>query len=167
MIWHLIAVVIVGVSTGGIMFALRKLSRNRIPKGLIPIAASLAMFWYLAYYDYSWYEFKASLLPDDAVIVSTQQTKSPFRPWSYVRAPVNVFTVFDGNARTIRQDDQIIVEYYLYTFYNTSAEGVKTWSNLLNCTLMERVFFDKDQPEATMRVEKVSYSDEMYRRLCP
>lgn len=155
-----------GLCAGGIMFFLRKLSRNRLPKWLISVSAGVAMFGYLAYYDYSWFEFKSGQMPSDASIVSTQQNTSFLRPWSYIRASTNAFTVFDGRSRTVEQNGQILVEYYLYTFRKDPIEGVDTHSHLMNCSLMERVVFDKEDPEQTMKMEKLSPSDKMYQKLC-
>jgi hypothetical protein len=36
----------------------------------------------------------------------------------------------------------------------------------MNCSLMERVNFDKERPEQELTMEKISQSDEMYQRLC-
>lgn len=148
------------------MFFLRKLSRNRLPKWPISVAAAAAMFGYLAYYDYTWFGFKSGQMPSDATIVSTQRNKSFLRPWSYIRASTNAFTVFDGRSRTAVQDGEKLVEYYLYTFYKDPIEGVKTKSHLMNCSQMERATFDKEKPEQTPQIEKISRSDVMYQKLC-
>lgn len=148
------------------MFFLRKLSRNRLPKWPISVSAAAAMFGYLAYYDYTWFEFKSGQMPSDTLIVSTQQSTSFFRPWSYIWASTNAFTVFDGRSKAAVQDGERLVEYYLYTFYKDPIEGVITKSHLMNCTLMERASFDKEKPEQTPKIEKVNPSDVMYQRLC-
>lgn len=166
MIWHLIAVFIMGLCAGGIMFLLRKLSRNRLPKWLVPVSAGAAMIGYLAYYDYNWFEFKSGQMPGDATIIATQQSKSFFRPWSFVWPSTNAFTIFDGQSKAVEQDGQVLVEYYLYTFYKDPIEGAKAQSYLMNCSLMERVAFDKKHPEEELKMEQVDYSDEMYQKLC-
>lgn len=166
MIWHLIAVFIMGLCAGGIMFLLRKLSRNRLPKWLISVSAGVAMIGYLAYYDYTWFEFKSGQMPSDTIIVSTQQNKSFLRPWSYIRASTNAFTVFDGHSKAAEQNGQRLVEYYLYTFYKDPIEGLETKSHLMNCALMERASFDKEKPEQMPKIEKISRSDVMYQKLC-
>ena len=51
MIWNLAGVFIIGLCTGAFGYLLRKLSKNRLPKWIIPIAAGGGMFAYLAYYD--------------------------------------------------------------------------------------------------------------------
>lgn len=124
------------------------------------------MIGYLAYYDYSWFEFKSGQMPRDASIVATQQKKSLFRPWSYIWPSTNAFTVFDGRSKIGEQNGEKLVEYYLYTFYKDPLEGAETQSHLMNCSLMERVIFDKENPEEELQMEEVSYSDEMYQRLC-
>ncbi|HEX5513765.1 MAG TPA: hypothetical protein VFY81_05175 [Gammaproteobacteria bacterium] len=166
MIWHLIAVFIMGLCAGGLMFLLRKLSRNRLPKWLISVSAGAAMIGYLAYYDYSWFPFKSGQMPRDASIISTQQNKSFFRPWSYFWPSTNAFTVFDGRSKRGEQNGETLVEYYLYTFYKDPIERAETHSYLMNCSLMERVIFDKEKPEQALKLEKFDGSDEMYQRLC-
>ncbi|MFA7095751.1 MAG: hypothetical protein WC383_04635 [Gammaproteobacteria bacterium] len=166
MIWHLIAVIIIGLSVGGIMFMLRKLSGNRLPKWLISASAGAAMIGYLAYYDYTWYEFKSGLLPEGTTIIETQRSKSFFRPWSYISAPVNAFTVFDGRSKKVEQDGQILVEYFLYTFRKEPLERLETHSYLMNCRLKERVIFDKAEPNSPIKMERVDRSDQMYLKLC-
>jgi len=166
LVWHLFAVLIMGVCAGGFMFFLRKLSRNRLPKWPISVSAAAAMFGYLAYYDYTWFEFKSGLMPSDTVIVATQNNRSFLKPWSYIKPATNVFTVFDGRSKTTVQDGETLVEYYLYTFYKDPVEGVKTRSYLMNCTRMERASFDKEKPEQMPRIEKIGHSDLMYQTLC-
>ena len=43
MFWTLVTVIIAGFAGGGIGLVLRHLTRNRLPKGIIPICAGLAM----------------------------------------------------------------------------------------------------------------------------
>ena len=43
MFWTLVTVIIAGFEGGGIGLVLRHLRRNRLPKGIIPVCAGLAM----------------------------------------------------------------------------------------------------------------------------
>lgn len=151
---------------GGLMFLARKLSRNRLPKWLISASAGAAMIGYLAYYDYSWFEFKSGQLPDEARIVATYQTKSFFRPWSYVSPSTNAFTVFDGRSQRVEQDGQMLVGYFLYTFHKDPLERLETHSYLINCDRMERATIDKTQSEKAPKIHKINPSDPIYQELC-
>jgi hypothetical protein len=166
MIWHLIAVVIAGLSVGGMLFLLRKLSKDRLPKWLVSASAGAAMLAYLAYYDYTWYDFKRSRLPSDSLLIDTQSPSSFLRPWSYVSAPVNAFTVFDGRSRRHEQDGETLIQYILYTFRKDPLERLDTRAYLLNCTRMERALFDRDAPDDRIGLEKISRDDPMYQTLC-
>lgn len=166
MIWHLIAVLICGLSVGGLMFLLRKLSGNRLPKWLISASAGAAMLGYLAFYDYTWYEFKSSQLPPEAEVIATSSPKSFLRPWSYITAPVNAFTVFDGRSKQVEQDQQILVAYILYTFRKDPLERLETRSYLINCNLLERAVSNKDEPNSLKQFERLERTDRMYRKLC-
>mgnify|MGYP006929330699 CR=1 FL=1 len=48
MFWTLLTAFVAGFAGAGTGFALRHLSRNRLPKGIIPVAAGLAIFACLA-----------------------------------------------------------------------------------------------------------------------
>ena len=106
MIWHLLAVFIFGICAGSLAFLFIKISRNKLPKWLIPVSAGLGMFSYLAYYDYTWFDFKSSQLPKGSVIVEEKRQNHFFRPWSYLLPPVSAFVVLDGTVKDIQQQDR-------------------------------------------------------------
>ncbi|NMG04366.1 hypothetical protein [Azoarcus taiwanensis] len=166
MIWNLIGVFIMGICAGGTMFFLRKVSRNRLPRWLISMSAAAGMFGYLAYYDYSWFEFKSGQIPFEASLISTQQNKSFFRPWGYIWPSTNAFTVFDGHRSAVQQNGELLVEYYLYTFHKDPIERLDTESYVINCSRKTRVLFDRETPGQALRVETVTESDPMYQKLC-
>lgn len=116
MIWNLAGVFIIGLCTGAFGYLLRKLSKNRLPKWIIPIAAGGGMFAYLAYYDYAWFDFKRSQLPEGSVVIQEYREPDFFRPWSYLAPSVNQFDVVDGQYRRHQQEGDTIVEYIVYRF---------------------------------------------------
>ncbi len=166
MIWHLLAVLIMAICMGGLAFGLRKLTRNRLPKWLIPAFAAAGMFGYLAYYDYAWYDFKRGQLPDGATVISEKREPSFFRPWSYFFPSVSSFTVLDGRFTERVQDQQRLVEYFEYTFRKDPIEGLDTRAFVLNCRTLERVPFDQAKGMVLGAVETIETRDPIYQKAC-
>jgi|SRR5690554_1053939 len=168
MIWNLIGVLISGLSLGGIAALLVKLSRNRLPKWIIPTAAGLGMFGYLIYYDYAWYNWKQSQLPDSAIILEEQRNSNFFRPWSYVYPAVNYFAFIDGDHRAYRQDGQYLVQYIRYELYHEHADRLENSYYLLNCGELEQVELDDDGVTvSTADIVYVERNSLLYQTLCP
>lgn len=168
MIWHLIAVLITGLSMGGIAVLLRKISRNRIPRWVIPIAAGLGMLAYQAYYDYTWFDWKKSQLPDGAILLEEQRNSNFFRPWSYVFPAVNYFAFIDGEHRTFRQEGQHLVQYIRYELYHEHTDRLETNFYLLNCGEAEQVkLVESSTDAAPAEVEYIERNSRLYRTLCP
>ncbi|NLD70217.1 MAG: hypothetical protein GX644_15560 [Limnobacter sp.] len=157
---------IMAVCMGGLAFGLVKLSRNRLPRWLIPAFAAAGMLGYLAYYDYTWYGFKRNQLPDGAAIVAEHREASFFRPWSYVFPSVNSFTVLDGKFSEKAQDGRRLVEYFEYTFRKDPIEGLDTQAFVLNCESLERVPFDHLEGRISGAVQKMAEHDLIVRRAC-
>lgn len=166
MIWHLFAVLIVGLCGGAFLHLLRKLSGGRLPKWIVSAGAGLCMFGYHAYYDYSWYEFKVSQLPADSVVIYEKHTTSFFKPWSYISPVVNAFTVFDGSSKQSEHNHQIIVEYYTYHFLKDPSERQIIFEVILNCTTQERATLEKGKPVSNTKFDKVDTTDKVYQLVC-
>ncbi|MDO5693860.1 MAG: hypothetical protein Q4G70_15510 [Pseudomonadota bacterium] len=167
MAWHLFAVLIMAVCGGGLAFGLRKLTRGRVPKWLIPASAAACMLGYLAYYDYDWYGFKRSQLPEGSSVIRESRQSSFFRPWSYLRPSVSAFTILDGKFAAKVQDGQRLIEYFEYTFRKDPIEGLDTQAFVLNCHTGERVPFDPASGKVTGATEAVAMSELIYRQACP
>lgn len=166
MIWHLFAVLIMAICMGGLAFFLVKLSRNRLPKWLIPVFASIGMMGYLAYYDYGWYEFKRSQLPEGSVVIQEQRQTSFLKPWRYAFPAVSSFTVVEGKYSVSEQNRQRLVEYLEYTFRSDPIEGLDTRRFVLNCNTLERVAFDREKGQISGPVEKITEAHPVYRQAC-
>ncbi|QEY59552.1 hypothetical protein FXF61_10470 [Pseudomonas sp. C27(2019)] len=166
MIWHLLAVFIIGLCVGALAFLLRKLSRNTLPSWIIPVCAGLGMLGYLAYYDYSWFEFKRSQLPAESVVVGQTRGSSFFRPWSYLIPSVSSFVVLDGTVRESQQDGETLVEYIRYEFINDSIERLESQAYVLNCTTGEQLAVMPSGSHATIKVEFVASDSLLYKQLC-
>ncbi len=166
MTWHLLAVFISGLSLGGIAYLLRSLSRQRLPKWLIPAFAGAGMLGYLAYYDYTWYDFKRSQLPAGAIIFDTAHHSNFFKPWSYASPAINAFSVADGNFRVEEQAGAHLVEYLAYEFSKDPVERMRTRLHVLNCSSLERVSIDPEHPQAKAELSRISNADPVFVAAC-
>ena len=166
MIWHLLAVFIIGLCVGAFAFALRKLSRNKLPSWIIPVCAGTGMLGYLAYYDYNWFSLKRGQLPAQSVIVEQTRASNFFRPWSYLLPSVSSFVVLDGKVRETRQDGQRLVEYIRYEFINDYIERLESQAYVLNCANAEQLQVPHNGKPATGQVERVERDSLLYQQLC-
>ena len=85
MFWTLVTVFISGFAGAGVGLALRHLSRNRLPKGVIPVVAGLAMLAATIAQEYAWEDGVRSTMAEDLVIVSTREQQAWYQPWTYIR----------------------------------------------------------------------------------
>jgi hypothetical protein len=166
MIWHLLAVFIIGLCGGAFAFLFRKLSRDKLPSWIIPVCAGLGMLGYLAYYDYTWFEFKRSQLPPESVVIEQDRASNFFRPWSYLAPSVSSFAILDGKFRETRQDGQILVEYIRYEFINDYIERLESQPYVLNCTTGEQLPVMPSDSQAPIKVELITSDSLLYKQLC-
>ncbi|MDY0249075.1 MAG: hypothetical protein RBR45_03340 [Pseudomonas sp.] len=166
MIWHLLAVFIIGLCIGAGAFALRKLSRNTLPSWIIPVCAGLGMLSYLAYYDYNWFDLKRGQLPAESVVIKQERRSNFFRPWSYVVPSVSSFVVLDGKVKETLQDGETLVEYIHYTFINDYIERLESQPYVLNCTSGEQLQVPQNGKPVSGTVEFVARNSLLYKHLC-
>lgn len=169
--WHLLAVFISGFSLGGLTFLARKLTRNKLPAWLVPVAAALGMFGYLAVYDYTWYDYKTEQVrltqsPNEVMFFNQKRERGFFKPWSFVVAPINSFFIFDGNSKSSLQNDQVLVEYFLYEFIKDPIERQQVYMAVLNCTTQERAIIMQGKTAKASELEHVAADDIFYQKLC-
>lgn len=95
---ELIAAIVAAFGLGGIALLLRKLSGGRIPKWVVPASAGLGMAAYAIWSEYDWYGRNAASLPEGVVVVQTEATPSPLRPWTFAFPFVSKFAAVDTRA---------------------------------------------------------------------
>jgi hypothetical protein len=94
MFWTLITVFISGFAGAGVGLVLRHLSRNRLPKGVIPVAAGIAMIAATIAQEYAWEDGVRRTMPADLVTVSTREQQAWYQPWTFIRPWVRGFISF-------------------------------------------------------------------------
>ncbi len=167
MIWTIIAIVFSGLGAAGVALILRKLSRNKLPKWIIPVFAGLGMLGYQISYEYSWFEHQQARQPDAAVVVSTEEGTVFWRPWTYFFPMIIAYTVIDTeNMVQTDAEEYQFAEFILYRFEKQHVDLVSHQAYLLNCTTAEMVPIDQQRQPNLSRLEKVDVEDLIYVTAC-
>ena len=168
MIWHLVAAISAALAGAGIALVLRHLSRNWLPKWIIPVFAGLGMFAYTIHYEYTWFETKQARLPEGSVVVSSEEGHMLWRPWTMLYPMPLVYTVLDSaNARVEDTSQGRMARFVLYRFQKQHlVSTVKSGSYQLICA--ERVMFSlNDEGEAKFEsMTRLDADAPLYQRLC-
>ncbi|MGP1357893.1 hypothetical protein [Roseicyclus sp.] len=94
MFWMLVTTFVAGFAGAGVGLALRALTRKRLPKGIIPVCAGLAMIVATIGQEYGWYEGVRRTMPADLVVLSTREQQAWYQPWTFVQPWVKGFIGF-------------------------------------------------------------------------
>lgn len=123
MFFELIAVLVVGVALAGVALSLRFISRQRLPKWIIPVFAGLGMLSYAIWSEYSWFSRVSTGLPPEVVVAWHNEDAAFWRPWSYYKPVINRFTAVDQRtaARHANFPDQVMIDIVLAARWQQSA----------------------------------------------
>ena len=94
MFWTLVTVFFAGFAGAGIGLVLRHLTRNRVPKGIIPVCAGLTMILATIGQEYGWYNGARSTMAADLVVISTREQQNWYQPWTFMQPWVRGFISF-------------------------------------------------------------------------
>lgn len=95
MFLELIATFVAGIAGAGIMLLLNRLTGNRLPRWLVPVAAGAAMLTMTIASEYAWYGRTAQAMPDRLEVIETVESRAAYRPWTYVVPYINRFIALD------------------------------------------------------------------------
>lgn len=166
MFWTFVATVFSGLGAAGIALGIRALTRKKAPKWIIPVFAGAGMLAYLVYMEYDWFEQKQTLLPEEAVVVSTEKYGAPWRPWTYVVPQVTAFTVLDTDSIVQDNPNQNVVRFNLYRFEQSYTDAVSHKMYLLNCDTRELVPFTRDDEPDLEELRPLPQDDRLLRAAC-
>lgn len=167
MIWHLIAIAISGLGSASIALLLRKVSRQRLPRWLIPVFAGLGMLGYQIYFEYSWYEHKQSQLPPGSVVISSEAGTVFWRPWTFAFPMTTQFSVIDvANIRRMNADDTELVQFVQYDFEKQYVDVVTFRTYIINCAQAELVPLTPDGALNVGRLQRLTSDDPRYTTVC-
>lgn len=168
MIWHLFAAIAAALAGAGIALVLRNLSRNRLPKWIIPVFAGLGMLAYTIHYEYTWFETKEARLPEGSVVVASEEGEMLWRPWTMKFPMPLVYVVLDGANAQIEDTSQgRTARFVLYRFEKHHLiSTVQSSSYQLLCN--EQVMFRlNDAGEAKAEtMAKTDVDTPLYQNLC-
>jgi hypothetical protein len=167
MFWNLIATVVCGLGAAGIALGIRAASRNKAPRWLIPVFAGAGMLGYLVYGEYTWYDHKLSQLPEEAIVVDTENEGILWRPWTFVFPYVTAFSTVD--VKSISQDtgNPDIVRFTLYRFEQKLADAVSHRIHIMNCNTRELVPLGSDGTPRVDNMKILAPDDPLAQTVCP
>jgi hypothetical protein len=97
--------VIVGFASAGVVMLLFRLWGRKAPKYVIPFVAAVAMFGYMIWDEYTWFERYDARLPETVKVIQTFTDENIFAPWTLVSAPTNRFTAIDTDKMVVNPDN--------------------------------------------------------------
>ena len=167
MLWTLLAIVVAGLGAAGIALLLRKLTRNTLPKWIVPLFGGLGMLGYQVFYEYSWFEHQQARQPKESVVVATEAGHVFWRPWSYFVPMVTAFTVLDSTSVATRElDGRMVAEFMLYRFEKQHIDHVAHQAHLLNCDSAELLPLNAQKQPQLDQLKRIAKDDTLYRQVC-
>ncbi len=167
MIWNLIATLVAGLGAAGIALILRSLSRQKLPKWIVPVFAGLGMLGYQIYMEYTWFELKKEKLPEGFVVVSSESNSMIWRPWTFVFPMTDAFTVLDLHKVNHRMTkDGALVDFPLFRFERGYVDNAQMRGHVLSCETGEMVQVDDDLKMQPGTLVKVDTSSPLYQQVC-
>ncbi|WP_447555343.1 hypothetical protein [Vreelandella sp. EE22] len=165
MIWHLVAAVFAALAAAGVGLILRKLSRGRLPKWIVPVFAGLGMLSYQIHVEYSWFEHKKAQLPASSDVIDSATGTEVWRPWTFFFPMTTRFSVIDRES--IQRDGQTgIVRFMLYHFERHHTDLVIPQAYVLNCANRELVPLNGDSEPDLEGIRTLRTSSELLNTAC-
>lgn len=171
MIWTLIAAVFAGLAGAGIGMGLRKFSGGRLPKGIVPICAGLAMLASTFAMEYAWFPNNLDDLPPDAVVLSVREQQAIYQPWTYIKPWVRGFIAFAPSDTVETADGSNIFVVQAHVRERWQPAIVRPF--LVDCgTILradievETVFDDAGQPNGVTWAQSGVDEDPVARTVC-
>lgn len=168
MIWHLIAAICAALAGAGIALILRNLTRNWLPKWIIPAFAGLGMLFYTIHYEYTWFDNTQARLPAGSLVVDSRDGEMLWRPWTSLFPMPLGYTVLDaGNAQIEETSRGRMGRFVLYRFEKQHLMStVKSASYQLLCS--EKAMFElNDAGEARFEtLTQVAADAPLYQAIC-
>ncbi|RAU16577.1 hypothetical protein DN062_17580 [Nitrincola tibetensis] len=167
MIWTIVAIVFAGLGAAGIALTLRKLTRNKLPKWIIPVFAGAGMLAYQIYYEYDWFDHQQQRQPEGTVVVSTEEGQVFWRPWTYWFPMTIAFSVLDtNNIVKVELNDVELAEFILYRFEKQHIDHVSVKAHVMNCETAELLPLSSERTLQFERLRVLAKDDVLYTSVC-
>ncbi|MCK8779861.1 hypothetical protein M0654_07650 [Rhizobium sp. NTR19] len=123
MLFELFAALISGIAVAGIAMSLRWMSHGRLPKWIVPAGAGISMLAFAIWSEYSWFDRVSGTLPNNAVVVWKNESRSPLRPWSYLSPVVTRFSAVDQATAQRHENfpDHVMIDVMLMARWEQPA----------------------------------------------
>lgn len=105
MVFILIGAVLIAICAAALAALPFRLRGRKVPRGVPPIAAGIALVVFVLWNDYSWYSRTVGALPDRVTVVESLTYTSPMQPWTYLWPRTNRFSAVD--RASIRRNDSL------------------------------------------------------------
>ena len=136
MFLELLAVIIAGFAGAGVMMLIAKLTGNRLPRWLIPVAAGAAMLGTTISSEYSWVARTSGNMPDGLEVVQTVESTAVYRPWTYLAPYTDRFVAIDTENIVENREQANLYLANLYFFGRwTTVQSVEV---MVNCDTGQR-----------------------------
>ncbi|MEO1207562.1 MAG: hypothetical protein AAFV45_14640 [Pseudomonadota bacterium] len=100
MFYHLMAVLIIGVTALLMVYAIKYTFKSwNLPGYIYPMAIGVSMLGYNVWAEYSWYSRTAAALPAHIKVVRTYSHAFPLQPWTYLLPYTNRFAAVDLSSK--------------------------------------------------------------------
>ena len=121
---------------GGVALILRKITGQRLPRWIVPVAAGLGMIGFTVWNEYTWFPRATAGLPDGVVVTVANADSAVWRPWTYVVPVTTRFAALDLRAplRNDAQPGRVMVPMVLVQRWVPSV----TTSVVFDCTTARR-----------------------------
>jgi len=123
MFFMLIATFAAGVVAAGVALIVPRLIGKRAPRHLPPVAAGLAMFGFMIWNEYSWFDRTVESFPPDVRVAATYTSSSALQPWTLIKPRINRLAVVDmaRAKRNPAMPDLVMAEVLLITRFEDTA----------------------------------------------
>ncbi|TYC55689.1 hypothetical protein FMN50_11635 [Rhodobacterales bacterium] len=101
---ELIATLVAGIAAAGFVMLLNRLVGGLLPRWLAPVAAGVMMIGVTIYNEYTWYSRSVLVLPEGVVVAQSVESRSAYRPWTYLVPFVDRFVAVD--TALVKQHDE-------------------------------------------------------------
>ncbi|MEM0946514.1 MAG: hypothetical protein AAGK37_03840 [Pseudomonadota bacterium] len=144
MFLELIATFAAGAGAAGIVLILNMLTKGRLPRWAMPVAAGLAMIGVAISSEVSWGARTTEGLPEGVVVVDEVKETAWYRPWSFLAPPTTRLVALDTGSLQTNPDEPgiVLADLYLFARWRPSARVPQ----LLNCAETTRA----DVTDATL-----------------
>lgn len=110
MIMEFLAVIVAGFGGFGVAHLLHRLSWRNLPDWIAPFGAAAGMVCMLVWLEYTWAGRFEAGLPDDVTVVSKNEHRIWYRPWTYVVPLSTRITAIDNRVRQTNRNNPDLVK---------------------------------------------------------